>query len=527
MTRICFRERGWFRVGCLCLALACGAGPAESADLDCPDQVAVSHRLGPRPAGLVLGVVPADGRAARWDGLHSVAGVPYWPLEEASSAFGARLWWDPEKLRGEWEVDSLRCRFVVGGEILHCGDRAWQLRAPILYADNRLLVPLDFVAVVIDSMLPGRYDYDERGALLLQRPVLPAIQLPTIEQVGRRTYLRWRLDQAPRTRLVGDGVGAMVVEIDSVGIDPLSESAVLSRSGACLYEVRPDEAGVAFHIAVSTDIRAWRFQWRRERRELELTLSENEGDRAYRTYTAWDPSGILTGPAPGGARDRPVMIVFPGRDQIEAERQRAPEEALCLAQACGQRLVEMLQRAGREVLAYEESDEAEWAGVANRRNASACIILRAHQVGPGVPHGIRLVTYDTRPGFLPMRPLDAIGVGGQGAGPAPVVQGSEDVKLVPWSHVAVRHARGNQELAAALGSGLSQGFPQHPVRSERWVHRSLEGLDLPGVVVYLGDLTGFADPALDRDALPAHVAEMIALGLESFLWEQDQGGWPR
>ena len=51
--------------------------PSVAAAFDCPDPVGGGHRLGPRPQGAVLGVVPADGRAARWDALERIGNSYY------------------------------------------------------------------------------------------------------------------------------------------------------------------------------------------------------------------------------------------------------------------------------------------------------------------------------------------------------------------------------------------------------------------------------------------------------------------
>lgn len=506
--------------------------PLAQADPGCPDELGGPHRLGPVPVGPAIGVVPCDGRPAHWDTLTVFGNQLYWRAEDASRAFDAELWWDPGDLRGEWQVDSVRCSFIVGGEVVHCDTLAWQMRAPVLYAENRLWFPLDLAQVIAEEVLPGRYRYEPRERILWQRPVLPPAGAPVIEQLGRRTYLRWRLDRAPVTRLYGDGVASMIVEIDSVGFDPRTRPEVLSRRGACLREVRPHEGGTAYCLTLSDRIRAWRFRWRRAAQELELTLSENEGDRAYRTYTAWEP------PAPAPSADprsatapRPVMIVMPGRDQIESAGDLEGEALLCVVQACGQQLAEALRRTGRDVLVYEENEEVAWAGAANRQQASLCLILRGLQAGSVIPAGVRMVTYDTRPGQLPHRLIDTIGgelKSSADPAAAKAVAGSGEIELVPWALVPARHVEPIDALAGALLEGLSLGLPEQPVRRERWSHYSLAGLDLPGAVLYLGRMEAPATVAYGDDALAEHLAEVLAGAIEQFLGpvgDSKEGGW--
>ena len=531
------------------------------ADPRCPQELVGPHRLGPVPVGPALGVVHCDGRPAHWDPLTVLGHQLYWRAEDACRAFDAELWWDPADLRGEWQIDSVRCSFIVGGEVIHCDTLAWQMRAPVLYAENRLWFPLDLAEVMAEKVLPGRYQYDSLDRILRQRPVLPPADIPVIEQLGRRTYLRWRLERAPVTRLFGDGVASIIVEIDSVGFDPLTRPEVLSRRGACLREIRPYEGGTAYCLTLSDQIRAWRFRWRAAARELELTLSENAGDRAYRTYTAWEPPGPVgigdgtssafagrgdtgrgdtgpgdTGPGEAGSPGRPggpVMIVSPGREQIESAEDPACEAALCVVQACGHRLAESLRRAGLEVLLYEESEETDWAGAANRQRASVCLILRGLQAGSTIPPGVRIVTYDTRPGQLPHRLIGRIGDEVTGAArpdPSPAVAGTDEIKLVPWALVPVRHAARTDELANGLLESLALGLPEQLVARERWPHYSLEGLDMPGVVLYLGSLHTPPTVAVGDDALAYHLAEVLTIAIEEYqgsVSDTKEREWPR
>jgi len=444
--------------------------------------------------------------------------VGYWSCEAACQALGARLIWNPEQLCGELQIDSLHCRFMVGGEVIHGGDQAWQLRAPILYAENRLLLPMDFVELAADTLVPGRFRFSPDSLLLIQRPEGEVIELPTIEQVGRRTYVRWRLSEQRDARLRGDGASGLIVEIDGVGVDPAGGGAPAPRSGGCLWAVRPYASGTAFSLKVSSDVRAWRFRWRNDQTLLELTLSENDGDRAYRSYHRWEPPLQARGTLP----DAPIALRIPGTDEIEAAGDNLVGTAICQAQECGRTLAQMLEQAGHEVILLEEGDETDWVAMANQNRARLGLSVRPGQVGGHLLPGIRIVTYDNLPGHLPLEQLET----------KPTPRSGDDglsaasrALMRPWNTVSAAHGPLNLQFGRTISSGLGRAFPAEAVYHLQWPTMALEGLDLPGAVVYLGalDPNQILGPA-DEDG-SHRLAGALAAAVLEFLDRPEQSKW--
>ena len=443
-------------------------------------------RLPPRPGPRALGVILSDGRPSHWDSLFTIGGVRYWPMEEACYALGASLSWQPELLRGELGVDSLRLGFVVGGEVIRCGARSFQMRSPVLYTLNRLLLPLEFLPQAVDSLLADRFEFRGDSLFLIQRPPgAPSSPLQS-QQVGNRTYLTWPLTGQTTAAFRTDGAYGLAVDIPGFYVDPLDPPAPEPKDGACLWAIRPHLEGTEFILRVDPSIRAWRVQWRRDPEQLRLTLSSNLSDRAYRTYRAWEPIP----PARSSHRDGPIVLVL-------------PEEA-GFVRDVGERLRERLEAFGWSVALVEDVEDGAWTAAVNSRGGVACLCLRADRAGDQLLPGCRIVIASDRPGERSLYPISP-------------ERGSESPPsdaaippLLPWDRISAPHDQDSRELGWLLGLYLETEFPALPLRHVRWPAASFEGLDVPGAMVYLGRV-----PAGSRSTLP--VAERLAGALAGCL----------
>lgn len=493
-------------------------------------------RLPPRPRAAALGILFADGRFARWDSLRVLGTQWYWPLEDACSALGATLLWDPGQLAGEILLDTLRCRFAVGSEMLHCGERVVQLVGRVLYLENHLLLPISFVPRIAAALLPQRWQFDRDSLLLAERPPGPALGRLRIQEVHERTYLRWETASRPEAQLYSDGAGHLIVDLGGLHVDPLDVPAPEARDGACLREVWPGPEGTRFVFAIGEQIVGWRTEWRGDRGEYRVILTaEREDLSGWQAFEPWSAFAV----APAGARGSgPVVLVLP---DVSAEGLRdsdAQEQAaLRFVHAVGQRLATAWQALGGSVAIVEHLDRGRrspWSAVANARGGSTCLCLLPDFTAQTVARGYRIVVGSTAPVGRAIRPLTGGGsapppgaASSRALGGAPAESGSAEPlpAFRAWPAVSAEYAVESDQLAWMLALHLQAAAPAVPVGRESWPSAALRGLDMPGVVLYVG-CRGEADrfPDDEDELTIAQTAEALALALEAFQMRRDTWG---
>jgi len=498
-----------------------GALPPPEGERACESAPEAPFVLPPRPRQPALGLIFADGRPARWDLLESQAGQLYWPMEDACSALDGTLVWDPDLFAGRLLIDTLVVRFAVGAEVLHCADSARQAAAPVLYLGNHLLLPVDAVELMVDPFLSHRFVFSRDSLLLRQRSGLPAAPLEVYTDLGR-THLVWRLDRQPAAGLQTDGARALVVELPGVGVDLRRPPRPAVAGEACLRAVWPMPGGTRFVFRIDPATVAWQTLWSRERHEFHVILSARGEDRGrWDAFPRWPAARPPSGPTatvilglPGGAASH-------GRDRDG--RLDAANEYVC---ALADRIERALRDRGRAVMQLEDegsSDPAQRATAqANARGGALCLFLEADACGDTLAQGYRIVSAATRPGARPLLSVTdlrrstarGLRVERDGGGPA----------LRPWASVAPQHAERSEELAWLLDLHLRAARIINGAESrgrvvrQHWPGGPLEGLDMPGAVLYVGrssTVPGF--PAeTDWNDLEG-VGEAIALAIEAFL----------
>jgi hypothetical protein len=496
--------------------------PAAGGGCDLPPEA--PFRLPAHPPAHAIGLVFADGRAARWDEVETHAGVFYWPMERACSALDATLIWDPERMGGRLLVDTLTIRFAVGAEVIHCADSALQVSGPVLYLGNRLLLPLDAIPLLVDPFLAHRFVFARESAVLYQKPALPATRVEIFTDLGR-THLSWKLPREPAASLSVDGGSALVVDIPGAGVDPRTPPRETATLGACLRAVQPGARGTRFVFRVDPSIVAWQTGWRRDRGEYEVVLSPRVEDLGRMDeFPRWTPAR-----RPGAGA--PVVLALPASEH-GGGRLAAAEEFVC---ALGERIGQALQARGLKVAVVEQDggdDPAKSAtAAANAQGGALCLFLQADACGDTLAVGYRIVTAATLPGA---RPLLALAGASQDAARAPRARaeaGEAPVVMQPWETVAPQHGERSDDFAWFLGLHLraaqivAGGPGPHPrVARQHWPGGPLEGLDMPGAVLYVGRAgAGSAFPAeADWNGLEG-VGEAIARSIEAFLaWEPER-----
>lgn len=483
--------------------------------------------LPPRPPQPALGVIFADGRPARWDPLEIQAGQLYWPLEDACSALGATLIWDPDLFLGRLLIDTLVVRFAVGAEIFHCADSARQATAPVLYLGNRLLLPVDAIGLLVDPFLSHRFAFSRDSLLLRQRSGLPAARVEVYTDLGR-THLVWRLDRQPAASIRTDGARTLVVDLPGVGVDLRRPPRVAVADNTCLRGVWPMAGGARFVFRIDPGTVAWQTLWSRERHEFHVILSSRAEDRGrLDAFPRWP---AVRSPSRSAAN---VILVLPGgaasRGRGRDGRLDAANEYVC---ALADRIGRALQDRACTAFLIEEDGSDDPAkrptAQANARGGALCLFLEADACGDTLAQGYRIVSAATRPGARPLLPVtdpqsstaQGMRVERAGAGPA----------LRPWESVAPQHAERSEDLAWSLDLHLravrivNGAASRGRVVRQHWPGGPLEGLDMPGAVLYVGRSSaapGFPAEA-DWNGLES-VGEAIARAIEAFLL---QGGMP-
>jgi hypothetical protein len=478
---------------------------------DCPAAPAGPHRLPPRPQGNWLGLVFADGRQSCWDSLNAAGGVLYWPLERAAYALNARVVWDPELMRGELVfADTVQCAFIVGAEFLHCGPLAMQMRAPVLYLGNRVLLPVDCLSLMTREILADRFRFSENPPLLLQRPASGPLATMTSEQVGNRSYFAWKLPDSRDVSFTTDGFGTITLDVPGVRLDPAHPPQPEPRAGGCLWAVRPSSAGVAYVLRVDPGIRAWRIQAREQGGEVRLALSANASDRDREGYRPWDPPHARE----RGKDSGPVVLVLP--DPQEGDLAEAPGDVKSLLREVADQVRARLADGEIDVVIMETAGRSNWQRGIGARVPSVCICLLPDLAGRTLPPGLRLVTAEPLPGERPAFPLDELPA--PLAAPAKGTGGADGPVLRRWEAVATAHAGGTHRLAWLMQLYLETEFPSGPFTRGHWPGALLDGIDAPAVALYFGEVGSWAgdEPqgaSSDSVYLPPPLSERMATAI--------------
>jgi hypothetical protein len=493
---------------------------------DCPATPHGPHRLPPRPAGSWLGLVFADGRQARWDSLSAAGGALYWPLERACQTLGIEVAWDPDLLRGELLIaDTLRCAFIVGAEFLHCGARAMQMRVPVLYLGDRVLLPLDCIDLLTRQVIADRFRFRADSLLLVQQPAPGPVAAMSSEQVGNRCYFAWKLPDSRAATFATDGIATITVDVPGLRLDPSHPPRPEPRAGGCLWAVRPSPGGVTYVLRVDPSVRAWRIQSREQSGDLRLSLSSNAADRNREGYRPWEPPR-----AAGRERDvGPVVLVLP--DPREGDLAEAPGPVRSLLRAVADLVRERLEDGGAEVVVTETAGRpGGWRGVGTRRPA-ACVCLLPDLAGFALLPGCRLVTAEPLPGERPTFPLDDRSAEPPESNSAPGGRAGTPV-LRRWESVAAAHAGGTHRLAWLMQLYLETEFPHGRFARNHWSGAFLEGIDAPAMAIYFGETgswTQEAPPGGQPDSteaaipVPERLAAAIAGAILMFLMGVQSG----
>ncbi len=471
-------------------------------------------RLPPRPSRHALGIIFADGRPSRWDSLYVYGSNRYWSADRACNAVGASLAWDPELMRGEIKIDSLSCGFVVGGEVIHCGPLALQMGAPVIYIDNRLLLPLDFIKRMTETTLSQKFHYNSAAKLLVQISPLPASADLYIQQIGNRTYIKWPLSAQPEAKISLDGAFGITVSIPDVYINPEKPPEPKARRGSCLWSIVPTPRGTDFTFRVGPAIKAWRLKWHADHNELGLTLTSNAADLAYRTYFPWTTPAVI--PSSDSITD--VILIIPGNDTGD-DVSDLELDAVCCIRDTGEQIKLALEESGYSVLLLTDTERSNLVPALNAQGARLCLMLKPLLAGDRIFPGCNLVAAPDRPGTRPFALFDRDAAPGSGqARQRTATSQSETLAMRPWRRIAPAHAGSVREFSSLLSIFLRDAFAPAPIRCERWPLLNLEGLDMPALALYLGDLNGHvAITGSNRIEVPERFSQAVTLSIGTFL----------
>jgi len=463
-------------------SLISGPAPARAQEAEAPvraDDPAPVPPAAERPPLSVetLEFLPGQGRASRSFLLYQFAGAdePYVDLWDAVQILQANRYFDPVTRKVALGLGEHRVKLTDGSAWLFVDGAPLLMGAPSRIAAGRFYLPLSFWTLLLDALpdLPLRRDPEAlrligglrtvnvlgvewifhgerlRGVFQLSEPLAPSL-----ERVG---------DSALRIRFPDGRLAAADWEraparapVDSLRAEQDAGGATLTLwLRRPLGELRSAADPMALTWALTAELPAAPglpppdFE-----RELADRLPGSADRERGLTRIVLDPAhgGGDTGCVAGGHQEKDWTL--------RVARWLAPH----------------LEDEGFRVLWTRRADEdrgpAERAQAANVARGDCYLSLHWTRRGAGGEPGLEIVVQE----------------------PVPREHGRGE--LVPWHAVQAAHAERSLELAASLqrALGVLAGWTQQGVRREDTV--ILEGLDMPALMLELGNL----DSAAERSA---------------------------
>lgn len=424
-------------------AIAAARFPASAAPGEQPDSV--------------LLVLPQDGRSPQPVRILQVDEAPYVSLLSLARSLGVRFLWDPFTYRGWIECDSARIGFTMGSPFMIHGGDGWQAAQPVRYTSDGVLLPLDVLAALAE-----RWNREHRAIwnqkdrrLTWGGSSLVSFRSVRLTQVGHRTTLRIPGKGAPRSSLRWSPVAGLELLLDGWMAAPESLLVGAPRGVLAVEAIDPRPGGSSIRVAVGSGAvgASARYDEREQVFELTATTSREEVVRG-----GFRPLGRT--PFAPSRPDGPVVLlssVDPVRDPTEAGRALSD---------LAHRVAEILSgEFGLETNVLDGQDPLLASGQANRMRAR-CFL------------GLRLESYPGAKGIqvwyaAPRLRWEALGDGA-----------ARRERPLLWSEAPALTGAASRELASTLASHLSSLDGEAGIQAGRRPTRFLEGLTMPGVLVY-------------------------------------------
>lgn len=447
-----------------------------------PDTVAALAQGRPALSVETLEFLPGQGREPRSYLLYRFADEDeaYLDLWDAVQILQANRYFDPITRKVALGVDGHRIRLTDGSAWTFHDGRPRELGAPCRIAAGRFYLPLSFWPVLLDELpeLPLRRDPE---ALRLVGGLL-GVNVLKVEWVFTGDRLRgvFQMSEALAPELTRVGEKALRIHFPGGRLAPRDWDRLpgLAPVDSLIVDEGNGGVGLTLHF----------------RRSVESLRSASDASALTWALTADLPASVdplepefageLAERLPeGAASDRRLrrIILDPGHGghdsgAVSGGSQVEKDWNLKVARW----LAPHLESEGFQVIWTRKGD-------INRRPADR---VQAANVSEGE---LFLSLHFTRRGAEGGRGLEIIL---EEAAGDHVGAGS----MLPWSAVQSRHAESGLELAAGIQHSLDvlTGWPQLGIRRERTAQ--LEGLDMPALMLELGNLDSPADRMAWEDA---------------------------
>ncbi len=107
-----------------------------------------------------------DGRADRTVPISIVDNVVYFSVSAVSELFSAAKYWRQESRQLALNIGQHKLVLMANNPNVMVDDKIWKLSANVIYNDGRMWVPIQFVDVLIDTLVPERISWDGELRLL-------------------------------------------------------------------------------------------------------------------------------------------------------------------------------------------------------------------------------------------------------------------------------------------------------------------------------------------------------------------------
>lgn len=428
-----------------------------------------------------LEFLPGQGRAARSFQLFRFPGADeaYLDLWDATQILGANRFFDPLTRKVSLAVAGHRLKLTDGSVWLFVDSRPRRLGEPCRIAAGRFYLPLSFWPVLLEELADLPLRRDEEVLRLVGG--LRSVNVLSVEWVfsGERLRGVFQLAEAlePRLERVGDSV--LRLHFPGGRLAPFDWQRLPAR--APIDSLRLEEAGEG--AALTLYFRRPLKDLRSASDPVSLTWALTADLPAAPGLIEPEFAGALPerrAALPAQARRLKRIVLDPAHGGIDtgavSGNQVEKDWSLRLAEA----LAPELEREGFEVV---------WTRRDDRERGPQTRVQAANVAGGDLYLSLHL----TRRGLAGENGLEII----LAAADAPATGA---VALRPWAAVQAAHGESSLELAAALEQslGLLTDWPQLGIRRERTA--ILEGLDMPALLLEIGNLDSATDRAAWEDA---------------------------
>ena len=429
--------------------------------------------------------------------VRRLGGVEMVRLAEVAGALGGTVRPGDGERQAVLRLSGEPVRFDAGRSFVRVGNTTRVLRNPSVRRGGEWFVPLDFVALVLPDLLPGRVRYDDNARTLAVGEGYPRLDVEIASRPGS-TRVIVRTDP-PVPLEIEDGRRRVSILVRTAFVETAFAEET-PRDGV-VEHVHLIRRGTGYILEINTGRNYGRFL--RERTPGALTLNLLRG--GVRAASGADvlaerpAAEARRGRDPVGPTEVRTIAIDPGHGGANrgAEGQgRVAEKDLALSVALA--LGDVLEREhGFRVVLTRDSDRdvALDDRIAAANTARADVLISIHLNASPSPAASGSLVYHLTP---------------QAAGRAPA---GSAVRFVPWSNAQAPFVPASRRLAEALASELqgldiaAGGVADAPVRV-------LRGAAMPAVQVELGFVTSRRDLSrLSDPAFPDRAARALATGI--------------